>query len=60
MKWKKYDLLSSLNLLGAFQSGSAAQYKLFWIEDQYNSVGGVGIFVANKWLLKVINSKSKW
>ena len=60
MKWKKYDLLCSVNLLGAFQSGSAAQYKLFWIEDQYNGLGGVGIFVANKWLLKVINSKSKW
>ena len=60
MKWKKYNLPSSVNLLGAFQSGLAAQYKLFWIEDQYNGLGGVGIFVANKWLLKVINSKSKW
>ena len=60
MKWKKYDLLSSLNLLGAFQSGSVAQYKLFCIEDRYNGVGGVGIFVAKKWLLKVNNSKSKW
>ena len=59
MKCKKYDLLGSVNLLGAFQGGSAAQYRLFWIEDQYNGLGGVGIFVAKKWLLKVINSKSK-
>ena len=38
-------------------NGSAAQYKLFWIEDQYNGLRGVGISWQRNGYLKLLTVK---